>query len=54
ELTNYLEKRADILNDEFLDSEQKQLEIANLRKQSFETTQWRRIEALERIHDSQN
>ncbi|HCG5519161.1 TPA: lipase secretion chaperone [Vibrio parahaemolyticus] len=54
ELTNYLEKRADILDDEFLNSEQKQLEIANLRKQSFETTQWRRIEALERIHDSQN
>ncbi|EOD5129195.1 lipase secretion chaperone [Vibrio parahaemolyticus] len=48
-LTNYLEKRADILDDEFLDSEQKQLEIANLRKQSFETTQWRRIEALERF-----
>ncbi len=54
ELTNYLEKRADILDDEFWDSEEKQLEIANLRKQSFETTQWRRIEALERIHDSQN
>ncbi|HAS6485860.1 TPA: lipase chaperone, partial [Vibrio parahaemolyticus] len=54
ELTNYLEKRADILDDEFLGREEKQLEIANLRKQSFETTQWRRIEALERIHDSQN
>ncbi|MFW0982113.1 lipase secretion chaperone [Vibrio parahaemolyticus] len=54
ELTNYLEKRADILDDEFWGREQKQLEIANLRKQSFETTQWRRIEALERIHDSQN
>ncbi|EHR0244051.1 lipase secretion chaperone [Vibrio parahaemolyticus] len=54
ELTNYLEKRADILDDEFLGREQKQSEIANLRKQSFETTQWRRIEALERIHDSQN
>ncbi|MBM4835298.1 lipase secretion chaperone [Vibrio parahaemolyticus] len=54
ELTNYLEKRADILDDEFLDNEEKQLEIANLRKQNFETTQWRRIEALERIHDSQN
>ncbi|ENJ1740760.1 lipase secretion chaperone [Vibrio parahaemolyticus] len=54
ELTNYLEKRADILDDEFLGREQKQLEIANLRKQSFETTQWRRIEALERIHDSPN
>ncbi|WP_031416314.1 lipase secretion chaperone [Vibrio parahaemolyticus] len=53
-LTNYLEKRADILDDEFLGREQKQLEIANLRKQSFEATQWRRIEALERIHDSQN
>ncbi len=54
ELANYIEKRADILDDEFLGREQKQLEIANLRKQSFETTQWRRIEALERIHDSQN
>ncbi|MCG6453706.1 lipase secretion chaperone [Vibrio parahaemolyticus] len=54
ELTNYLEKRADILDDDILDNEEKQLEIANLRKQSFETTQWRRIEALERIHDSQN
>ncbi|EII3114358.1 lipase secretion chaperone [Vibrio parahaemolyticus] len=54
ELKNYLEKRADILDDEFLGREEKQLEIANLRKQSFETTQWRRIEALERIHDSQN
>ncbi len=54
ELTNYLEKRTDILDDEFLGREEKQLEIANLRKQSFETTQWRRIEALERIHDSQN
>ncbi|EGQ8292782.1 lipase secretion chaperone [Vibrio parahaemolyticus] len=54
ELTNYLEKRADILDDEFLGREEKQLEIANLRKQSFETTQWRRIEALERIHDSQD
>ncbi len=54
ELTSYLEKRADILDDEFLGREEKQLEIANLRKQSFETTQWRRIEALERIHDSQN
>ncbi|EKC5521301.1 TPA: lipase secretion chaperone [Vibrio parahaemolyticus] len=54
ELTNYLKKRADILDDEFLGREEKQLEIANLRKQSFETTQWRRIEALERIHDSQN
>ncbi|TOP34658.1 lipase secretion chaperone [Vibrio parahaemolyticus] len=54
ELTNYLEKRADILEDEFLGREQKQLEIANLRKQSFERTQWRRIEALERIHGSQN
>ncbi|ELB2959258.1 lipase secretion chaperone [Vibrio parahaemolyticus] len=54
ELTNYLEKRADILDDEFLGREQKLLEIANLRKQSFEITQWRRIEALERIHDSQN
>ncbi|EIJ2833757.1 lipase secretion chaperone [Vibrio parahaemolyticus] len=54
ELINYLEKRADILDDDILDNEEKQLEIANLRKQSFETTQWRRIEALERIHDSQN
>ena len=52
-LDDYLKKRAEILNNDFLGEEEKKLEIARLREQSFEEKQWRRIEALERIHDSE-
>lgn len=52
-LYDYLEKRAEILNNDFLGEEEKNLEIAGLREQSFEEKHWRRIEALERIHDSE-
>lgn len=52
-LNDYLKKRAEILNNDFLGEEEKKLEIAGLREQSFEEKQWRRIEALERIHDSE-
>jgi len=52
-LNDYLKKRAEILNNDFLGKEEKKLEIAGLREQSFEEKQWRRIEALERIHDSE-
>ena len=52
-LDDYLKKRAEILNNDFLGEEEKKLEIAGLREQSFEEKQWRRIEALERIHDSE-
>ncbi|WP_191117252.1 lipase secretion chaperone [Vibrio campbellii] len=52
-LDDYLKKRAEILNNDFLGKEEKKLEIAGLREQSFEEKQWRRIEALERIHDSE-
>ena len=52
-LDDYLEKRAEILDNNFLGEEEKKTEIAGLREQSFEQNQWRRIEALERIHDSE-
>ncbi|CAH1535200.1 Lipase chaperone [Vibrio owensii] len=52
-LNNYLEKRAEIINNDFLGEEEKKTEIAGLREQSFDQNQWRRVEALERIHDSE-
>ncbi|MFM2657001.1 lipase secretion chaperone [Vibrio owensii] len=52
-LNDYLEKRAEIINNDFLGEEEKKTEIAGLREQSFEQNQWRRVEALERIHDSE-
>ncbi|MCR9548198.1 lipase secretion chaperone [Vibrio antiquarius] len=54
QLATYLKQRQEILNRDFLGQDEKQAEIIALRKQSFDATQWRRIEALERIHDSQN
>ncbi|MEW4340976.1 lipase secretion chaperone [Vibrio diabolicus] len=54
QLATYLKQRQDILNRDSLGQDEKQAEIIALRKQSFDATQWRRIEALERIHDSQN
>ncbi|HDZ3730751.1 TPA: lipase secretion chaperone [Vibrio harveyi] len=53
-LNDYLEKRAEIINNDFLGEEEKKTEIAGLREQSFEQNQRRRIEALERIHDSKS
>ncbi|HDM8042196.1 TPA: lipase secretion chaperone [Vibrio campbellii] len=52
-LDDYFKKRAEILNNDFLGEEEKNLEIGGLREQSFAEKQWRRIEALERIHDSE-
>lgn len=52
-LNEYLETRAEIINNDFLGEEEKKTEIARLREQSFEQNQWRRVEALERIHDSE-
>lgn len=52
-LNDYLEKRAEIINNDFLGEEEKKTEIAVLREQSFEQNQWRRVEAIERIHDSE-
>ncbi|MCS0302749.1 lipase secretion chaperone [Vibrio diabolicus] len=54
QLATYLKQRQEILNRDFLGQDEKQAEIIALRKQSFDAAQWRRIEALERIHDSQN
>ncbi|MFZ3419047.1 lipase secretion chaperone [Vibrio harveyi] len=53
-LNDYLEKRAEIISNDFLGEEEKKTEIAGLREQSFEQKQWRRVEALERIHDSES
>ncbi|HDZ5414740.1 TPA: lipase secretion chaperone [Vibrio harveyi] len=53
-LNDYLEKRAEIINNDFLGEEEKKTEIAGLREQSFEQNQRRRVEALERIHDSES
>ncbi|GAK20612.1 lipase chaperone [Vibrio sp. JCM 19052] len=52
-LNDYFEKRAEIINNDFLGEEEKKTEIVRLREQSFEQNQWRRVEALERIHDSE-
>lgn len=52
-LNDYLEKRAEIINNDFLGEEEKKTEITGLREQSFEQNQWRRVKALERIHDSE-
>ncbi|MGI9947432.1 lipase secretion chaperone [Vibrio hyugaensis] len=53
-LDDYLEKRAVILSNDFLGEEEKKIEIAGLREESFEQNQWRRVEALERIHDRES
>ena len=52
-LADFLQKRVEILNNDFLGEEEKKFEVAGLREQSFEEKQWRRIEALERIYDSE-
>ena len=54
QLATYLKQRQEILNRDFLGQDEKEAEIIALRKQSFDAAQWRRIEALERIHDRQN
>ncbi|OPH55831.1 hypothetical protein B4U81_04265 [Vibrio campbellii] len=51
-LNYFFEQRAEIINNDFLGEDEKKTEIAGLREQSFEQNQWRRVEALERIHDS--
>ncbi|WP_104040887.1 lipase secretion chaperone [Vibrio hyugaensis] len=53
-LDDYLEKRAVILSNDFLGEKEKKIEISGLREQSFEQKQWRRVEALERIHDRES
>ncbi|MFY2508958.1 lipase secretion chaperone [Vibrio pectenicida] len=50
-LDNYLKKRQDILSISTLSDDLKHDQIADLRQQSFDAKQWRRVEALERIYD---
>ncbi|MHC6529233.1 lipase secretion chaperone [Vibrio proteolyticus] len=51
QLNDYLQQRSAILSDEWLGEQEKQQQIAVLREQRFDSVQWRRVEALERIHD---
>lgn len=50
-LDSYLESRDELLTSNSLSEQDKKLQIAQLREKSFDSTQLRRIEALERIHD---
>ncbi|MCY9851915.1 lipase secretion chaperone [Vibrio mediterranei] len=53
QLDSYLVARADILNNASFNDAEKAQAINNLREPLFDKNQWRRIEALERIHDNQ-
>lgn len=50
-LDSYLESRDELLTSNSLSEQDKKLQIAQLREKSFDSTQLRRVEALERIHD---
>ncbi|RSD30835.1 lipase secretion chaperone [Vibrio pectenicida] len=50
-MEHYLQKRQDILSTPSLSDDLKHTQIADLRQQSFDAKQWKRIEALERIYD---
>ena len=50
---SYLVARADILNNASFNDAEKVQAINDLREPLFDKNQWRRIEALERIHDGQ-
>ncbi|AJR08824.1 lipase chaperone [Photobacterium gaetbulicola] len=50
-LADYLTQRSVILADEQVGEEMKELQIEQLRQQSFEPKQWKRVAALERIND---
>ncbi|NOI24499.1 lipase secretion chaperone [Vibrio mediterranei] len=50
---SYLVARADILNNASFNDAEKAQAINDLREPLFDKNQWRRIEALERIHDNQ-
>lgn len=52
ELQSYMLARSDILQADFLSTEQKQQQIEALRASRFAQKQWRRVEALERIQDA--
>ncbi|NUW75843.1 lipase chaperone [Vibrio mediterranei] len=50
---SYLVARADILNNASFNDAEKVQAINDLREPLFDKNQWRRVEALERIHDRQ-
>lgn len=50
-LTAYLAERQEMLSTQGLSESDKQLQIVRLRESSFARKQWRRVQALERLHD---
>ncbi|MEX0334789.1 lipase secretion chaperone [Vibrio tubiashii] len=50
-LDSYFASRDELLTSGSLSEQDKKLQIAQLREKSFDSTQLRRVEALERIHD---
>lgn len=49
---NYITQRGALLNSQYLSDQEKEQQIASLREKTFPSNQLRRIEALERIHDT--
>ncbi|WP_394246294.1 lipase secretion chaperone [Vibrio profundi] len=52
DLSDYLSQRGEVLNDATLSKEQQSTQIAALRNHAFPADQLKRVQALERIHDS--
>ncbi|TFH92767.1 lipase secretion chaperone [Vibrio ouci] len=50
-IDSYLQHRDELLTSDFLSEQDKLMQITQLREESFDPTQLRRVEALERIHD---
>ncbi|WP_394128292.1 lipase secretion chaperone [Vibrio hepatarius] len=50
-MDSYLQHRDELLTSDFLSEQDKLIQVTQLREESFDTNQIRRVEALERIHD---
>ncbi|KOO16466.1 lipase chaperone [Vibrio xuii] len=50
-MDSYLQHRDELLTSDALSEQDKLMQITQLREENFDTTQLRRVEALERIHD---
>lgn len=50
-MDSYLQHRDELMSSDSLSEQDKQIQITQLREGSFEPSQLRRVEALERIHD---
>lgn len=50
-MDSYLQHRDELLTSDFLSEQDRLIQITQLREETFDTNQLRRVEALERIHD---